>query len=115
MRLDFNDTKIYIRPGTTDMRKAINGLTAIAETAMAMNPFSSSLFLFCGKTRKLIKAFYWDRNGFCLWQKRLERDRFPWPENVEKVRELSNGEIAMLLDGIDFFHVHERISFEKAG
>jgi transposase len=115
MRLDFGDTKIFIRPGTTDMRKAINGLTSMAETAMGMSPFSGALFLFCGKTRKLIKAFYWERNGFCLWQKRLERDRFPWPDTEEGVKELNTEEIAMLLDGIDFFHAHRRISFEKAG
>jgi transposase len=115
MKLDFSDTKIFVRPGTTDMRKAINGLTSMAETAMGMSPFSGALFLFCGKTRKLIKAFYWERNGFCLWQKRLERDRFPWPDTEEGVRELSTEEIAMLLDGIDFFHAHQRISFEKAG
>jgi transposase len=115
MKLDFGDTKIFIRPGTTDMRKSINGLTIMAESAMSMNPFSGALFLFCGKTRKLIKAFYWERNGFCLWQKRLERDRFPWPDTEDGVRELTIDEIVMLLDGIDFFHAHQRVSFEKAG
>ncbi|WP_083963614.1 IS66 family insertion sequence element accessory protein TnpB [Spirochaeta cellobiosiphila] len=44
---------------------------------MEKDPLSQSLFLFCGRNRKLIKVLYWDRNGFCLWQKRLERDKFP--------------------------------------
>jgi len=115
MKLDFNDTKIYLRPGTTDMRKAINGLTSLAEGVMEKDPFSGAFFLFCGKTRRIIKAIYWDTNGFCLWQKRLEREKYPWPETKEAVRELNADEISMLLNGIDFFHAHTRISFEKAG
>jgi transposase len=115
MRLDFSGTRIFLRPGTTDMRKAVNGLTTLAESVMGGDPFSGALFLFCGKTRRILKAVYWDRNGFCLWQKRLERDRYPWPDTKEAVRELNSGEIAMLLDGVDFFRAHERISFEKAG
>jgi transposase len=87
----------------------------MAEAAMDMSPFSGALFLFCGKTRKLIKAFYWERNGFCLWQKRLERDRFPWPDTEDGVKALTINGMAMLLDGIDFFYAHQRISFEKAG
>ena len=115
MRLDAGECRVFIHPGFVDMRKAVNGLTACVQAAMAQDPFSGALFLFCGKTRRLIKAVYWERNGFCLWQKRLERDTFPWPDTKEAVRELNRNELAMLLDGIDFFHAHERISFEKAG
>lgn len=114
MRLDIGEARVFLHPGTTDMRKAVNGLSDLVQSAMAHDPFSGALFLFCGKTRKLIKAIYWDRNGFCLWQKRLERDRFPWPDTEEAVRELSEEELWMLLDGIDFFHAHEEIRFKTA-
>lgn len=114
MKIDFEATRIFIKPGTTDMRKAANGLSSMAQTAMEMDPFSGSIFLFCSRNRKLLKAFYWDRNGFCLWQKRLERDRFPWPDTEEKARELRVDEVAMLLDGIDFFHAHRAVSYGKA-
>jgi transposase len=115
MKLDLGESRVFIPPGFMDMRKAVNGLTACVQSAMAHDPFSGAFFLFCGKTRRLIKAVYWDRNGFCLWQKRLEREKFPWPGTKDAVRELNGNELAMLLDGIDFFHAHELISFEKAG
>lgn len=115
MKLAIGESRVFIRPGFMDMRKAVNGLTACVSSAMGHDPFSDALFLFCGKTRRIIKAVYWDRNGFCLWQKRLERDSFPWPESEEAARELSGEELMMLLDGIDFFHAHTAISFEKAG
>jgi transposase len=115
MKIDLGETRVFIRPGTTDMRKAINGLSCIAESIMDLSPLTGNLFLFCGKTRRILKAIYWDRNGFWLLQKRLERDRFPWPETQERVRELNEGELRMLLDGIDFFHMHRAISYEKTG
>jgi transposase len=115
MRLDFSQTRIFLRPGYIDMRKAINGLSLLTEQEMGLNPFSGSLFLFCGKSRRILKAIYWDRNGFCLWQKRSEKEKFPWPISSESVRELSETEINMLLDGIDFFHVHRSMRYEKSG
>jgi transposase len=107
MKLDYSEGRIFIRPGTTDMRKAANGLLAIVEQAMSGNAFSGSLYLFCGKTRKILKAIWWDGDGFCLWQKRLEKDRYPWPETEEGVKELTEEELGMLLEGIDFFHAHK--------
>jgi transposase len=114
MKIDFETTRIFIRPGTTDMRKATNGLSSMAQTALEMDPFSGSIYLFCSRDRRLLKAIYWDRNGFCLWHKRLERDRFPWPDTEEKAQELRAEEVAMLLDGIDFFHAHRALSYGKA-
>jgi transposase len=115
MKFDFSQTRIFLRPGFIDMRKAINGLSLMAETEMGMNPFSGSLFFFCGKSRRIVKAIYWDRNGFCLWQKRIEKEKFPWPVSLEATRELSEEEITMLLDGIDFFSAHKSVRYEKNG
>ena len=82
MTFDLSQAKIYIRPGPTDMRKQINGLSVIVESVMGFSPFSGNLFLFCGKTKAVLKVLYWDRNGFVLTQKRLEKDRFPWPKDA---------------------------------
>lgn len=62
-----NDTPIYLRTGATDMRKSINGLSAIVQNDMNLNPFKSGYFLFCNKTRHLLKLLYWDKTGFALW------------------------------------------------
>jgi len=99
---------IYVRPGITDMRKQINGLSIIAAEQMNQDPLSGSwLFLFCNRSRRIIKALYWDRNGFCLWQKRRERDRFPWPQTEEAAQEITEAGLRMLLDGIDFWNAHQ--------
>ena len=74
---DLSRVPIFIRPGVTDMRKAINGLSIIATEQMEKDPLSGALFLFCNRYRRIMKALYWDRNGFCLWQKKLEKHRFP--------------------------------------
>ncbi len=111
MFIDWTTVRIFVRPGPTDMRKQINGLSALVQADLEADPFCGSLYLFSGKTRKLLKVLYWDRNGFCMWQKRLERDRFPWPNSKEAVREISAGQLRMVLDGIDFWHAHQKLSY----
>jgi transposase len=110
---DLSTVRLFIRPGFTDLRKAMNGLAVMAEEEMKGDPFSGSIFLFCNRERRLLKALWWDRTGFCLCQKRLEKDRFPWPETEEAVRELSKEELLLLLSGIDFFKAHKPLSYSK--
>ena len=114
MILDLSGVKIYIRPGHTDLRKASNGLAAIVQEGMGQDPFSGSVYLFCNRERKLLKAVYWDRNGFWLSQKRLEKEKFPWPDTAEAARELNVEELRMLLAGIDFFKAHKTLHYKKA-
>ena len=113
MIVDLSKVKIYLRPGTTDLRKAVNGLTAIIQEAMKEDPFSGSVFLFCNRERKLLKAVYWDRTGFWLSQKRLEKAKYPWPCDEEGARELTAEEYNMLLTGIDFFKAHKEVFYKK--
>ena len=65
--------KIYLACGYTDMRKAINGLAAIVQQNFKLDPFSNSLFLFCGRNCSRLKALYWEGDGFVLLYKRLEK------------------------------------------
>jgi transposase len=113
MMLDLTGLEIYVRPGITDMRKQVNGLSEIVEQQMNRSAMSGSLFLFCNRDRRLIKCVYWDRNGFCLWLKRLEKDRFPWPNTEEQARQITTGELGMLLDGIDFWHAHTTLQYAE--
>jgi transposase len=101
MLIPVPDLRVYIATGSTDMRKAINGLSILVERRMELDPFSGHLFVFSNKRRNLIKVLYWDHNGFCLWQKRLERDRFRWPEGAEEVMRISPRELRWLLDGLE--------------
>lgn len=94
-------SRVFLAPGSTDMRKAINGLSIVVEAQLELSPFSGHLFVFCNRSQTLLKVLYWDRNGFCLWQKRLEKGRFRWPESEEQVKEISASELAFLLEGLD--------------
>ena len=113
MILDVSKIRIFIRPGYTDLRKASNGLTVIVQEEMKEDPFNGSMYLFCNRERKLLKAVYWDRTGFWLSQKRLEKEKYPWPDTVEAVRELNEEELKMLLAGIDFFKAHKTLYYKK--
>ena len=95
------------------MRKAINGLSIIASEHMELDPLSGALFLFCNRYRRNLKALLWDRNGFWLLQKRLEQDRFPWPQSEEAAKEITSEELRMLLDGIDFWNAHQSVKFDS--
>jgi len=104
-------TPIYLKTGITDMRKSINGLAGLVQNEMGLNPFEQGYFLFCGKTRKILKLLYWDKTGFALWYKRLEKDRFPWPAKEEDVKLITSAQVMWLLEGIDFFRAHQKLSF----
>lgn len=92
--------KIYLACGYTDMRKAINGLAAIVQQNFRLDPFSNSLFLFCGRKCNRLKALYWEGDGFVLLYKRLENGRFQWPRSQEEVRQISEQEFRWLLEGL---------------
>lgn len=114
MIYDLSQASVFLQPGPTDMRKAINSLFVIVKNKIQKDPFSGSLFLFCNKKRNRMKILYWDRNGFCLWLKRLEKDKFPWPMTEEEVMEIGLEKFKWLLSGIDFFHAHKKLIFSKA-
>ena len=63
--------EIYIVCGYTDMRKSIDGLCAIVENQLHMNPRRSALYLFCGRRCDRIKALLWESDGFVLLYKKL--------------------------------------------
>ena len=111
MFLDWSSVRVFVRPGATDLRKQINGLAAMAQGEMSQDLFSGSLFVFCNKTRKILKVLYWDRTGFALWQKKLERHRYPWPKTEEAAKEITVEQFRMVLEGIDFWNAHQRLSY----
>jgi transposase len=94
-------TKVFLVLGTTDMRKAIDGLSLVVASQLDRDAFSGHLYAFCNRDRTIVKILYWDRNGFCLWQKRLEKHRFCWPESRAEVLELGPHELGWLLEGLD--------------
>ena len=110
---DWNALRVFVRPGTTDMRKQIDGLAALVRDGLGHNPLDCSLYLFAGMGGRRLKVLYWDRNGFCLWQKRLEQDRFPWPREAGEARCITSGQLTMLPDGIDFWQAHQERQYQN--
>ncbi len=111
-----DDIEVYLCREYVDMRKSINGLSILVEEVLELDPFGAHLFVFCNKKRDKLKGLFWERNGFVLIYKRLEKDRFPWPTNLdEEVISLTGRELNWLLDGIDIFRIqpHKELSYQS--
>ena len=106
--------RVFLAVGTTDMRTSINGLSGLVERGMGRNPFDGDLFVFCNRRRNMIKILYWDKNGFALWHKRLEKHRFHWPTSTDDVVRMGMKELEWLLAGLDYTHAHARLSYRFA-
>jgi transposase len=95
-------TRIWLVAGTTDMRCGFNGLAAKVQTALAENPFSGHVFLFRGRRGDTIKVLWWCGDGLCLFAKRLEHGHFVWPQAAGGTVALTQAQLSMLLEGIDW-------------
>jgi len=94
---------IYIAVGYTDMRRQIDGLAAIVQTSFNLNPFSNSLYLFCGRNTSTLKALYWEGDGFVLLYKRLENGKFKWPREQKEALEITDQQFRWLLEGLSIY------------
>lgn len=95
-------TRIWIAAGITDMRCGFNGLAAKVETALAEDPFSGHVFIFRGRRGDVIKLLWSTGDGLCLLAKRLEQGRFVWLQATNGTVCLSQAQLSMLLEGIDW-------------
>ena len=95
-------TRIWLAAGTTDMRRGFHGLSAQVQTVLEQEPYSGHVFVFRGRRGDLIKLLWFDGDGLCLFQKRLERGRFIWPQATSGTVSLSRAQLSMLLEGIDW-------------
>ena len=105
--------KVYLALGNTDMRKSINGLSIIVDSHFDLDPYSGHLFVFCNRKRTIMKILYWDRNGFCLWHKRLEKEKFQWPERAGDVMIVEERELRWLMEGLEINQAkaHKKVSY----
>lgn len=105
-----SDIKVYLSTGNTDMRKSIDGLSLLVSEHLNLSPFSGHLFAFCNRKRNMVKILYWDRNGFCLWHKRLEKNLFKWPASKKEVMSIGRRELNWLLDGLS---IHQQDAYQS--
>ena len=92
--------EVYIALGYTDLRRGIDGLAAVVQESFALDPFTNTLFLFCGRRKGRIKGLLWEGNGFLLLYKRLETGSFQWPRTGEEARQLTPQQYRWLMEGL---------------
>jgi len=116
MHTGVNIQSVYLHRQPVDFRKQINGLAAIVEQDLCLSPFAQALYVFINRRATSIKILYWHRNGFCMWQKRLEQDRFAWPSKASgcTTLKLSMQELQWLLEGFDLWKnkPHKTINYQ---
>jgi transposase len=95
-------SQVYLASQYVDIRKSINGLSILVKEGFELDPFQEALFVFCNKSRNKIKILHWDKNGFWLYYKRLERGSFKWPTSSKNqlTKTVSSQELWGLLDGL---------------
>jgi len=92
--------QVHLAPGVTDLRKSIDGLSAMVSAVFELDPFSDCWFVFCNRQRDKLKILHWEFNGFWLYYRRLERGRFKWPEHSGSTLSINRRQLQWLLDGL---------------
>lgn len=113
MKMFVEPDQIYLHRDFVDFRKSINGLTDIVELALERDAYTGALFIFCNKAKDKIKLLYWDKTGFALWYKRLDKHKFKWPCKInDEALQLSKQQLDWLLCGYDVLG-HETLSYQS--
>ena len=97
-------TRIWLAAGVTDMRAGMNGLAAKVQLTLEENPLAGHVFVFRGKRGNVVKVLWATNDEVCLLIKRLERGRFVWPQAANGKVHLTEAQLSMLLEGIDWKH-----------
>ena len=95
-------TRIWLAAGITDMRSGMNGLAAKVQLTLEENPLAGHVFVFRGRRGNVVKVLWATSDGVCLLIKRLERGRFVWPQATSGKVHLTQAQLSMLLEGINW-------------
>jgi transposase len=79
MKMFFDPSEVFLHRDFVDFHKAINGVAALVEDELNRDAYTGALFVFCNKAKDKLKILYWDKTGFALWQKYLEKQKFKSP------------------------------------
>ena len=105
--------RIWLVAGFTDMRRGLDGLSALVQTRLSANVFSGELFIFRGRRSDRVKLIWRDPDGLCLLYKRLDRTKFIWTHASDGAVLLTPAQLAALLEGIDWRRVHRTVSNQE--
>ena len=106
--------RIYLATGATDLRRSIDGLSALVRDRFTLDPLSGHLFLFRNRRGDRLKILAWDRAGFWIFYKRLEQGTFAWPTEARSGPvEMHSGDLALLVSGVDMAQTRRRRWYER--
>lgn len=103
--------RIYLCRQPTDMRRSFDGLAFMVREIINQDPLSGHVFVFRNKRGNMLKLLYWDRDGFAIWYKRLEKGTFNIPMNIPEDHCLEHHQLAMMLEGIEFTNIKRKKRF----
>lgn len=106
--------RIFLCIEPADMRRSFDGLAAMTKDLIGRNPYSGHLFVFRNRRGDRAKILWWDRGGFCIWYKRLEKGEFHFPSHEKSALEIEASELSLLLEGIDLKGAKRRKRFQLA-
>jgi transposase len=106
--------RIYLASGATDLRRSIDGLSAMVRERFGLDPLSGHLFLFRNRRGDRLKILVWDQSGFWILYKRLEQGTFAWPTEADtRPVEMRSGDLLLLLSGVDLERTRRRRWYER--
>lgn len=107
--------RVWIATGHTDMRRGMNSLALQVQEALKRDPHGGDLYVFRGRSGKLIKVLWHDGLGMSLYAKRLERGRFVWPQAKDGALVITSAQLSYMLEGIDWRHPQYSFRPQAAG
>jgi transposase len=103
--------RVFVAVAAADLRKGFDGLAQLVRDAVEQDPLSGHFFVFSNRRRDRVKILYWDRDGYAVWRKRLEKGTFGWPAPGATHVEWTGVELAAMLGGIDLQQTKRRPRF----
>jgi transposase len=112
-----SDVTVYLCVSPVDMRKQATGLALLIEQSLGRSVFEPALYVFSNRRHDRVRIVYWERNGLCLWSKRVEKQQFIWPRaQREATVTMSGGQLNALLDGFDVWsRGHRALEVQRVG
>lgn len=106
--------RVFIASVPVDLRRSFDSLAGCVQELLQQDPLSGHLFVFRNRSGDRVKILYWDRTGYCLWYKRLEKGTFSLPAGSRASAEISTAELALLLEGIDLSGARRQVRYLRS-
>jgi transposase len=103
--------KIYLYKQPADMRRSFDSLAMMVQCVIKQDPLSGHVFIFRNKRGNCLKLLYWDRDGYAIWYKRLEKGTFNVPVDITEDYCLEHHQLSMMLEGIEFTGIKRKKRF----